>query len=90
MTHTPAPWSINEWLQKDSRISIGANGTPLIAYVPIRDVSVNEQKANAALIASAPDLLSALEYLRECIENVTEPAMSAVNAAISHAKGEFK
>jgi hypothetical protein len=50
---TKGEWSINEWTQPDDRISIGAVGTPLIAIVPSRDVSYNEQKANAKLIAAA-------------------------------------
>lgn len=34
------------------------------------------------------DLLSALEYLRDCIETGTDPAMERVNAAIRKARGE--
>ena len=63
MSHTPAPWSVNEWPQPDREISIGAVGTPLIAKVMMRDVSVNEHKANANLIAAAPELLEVLENL---------------------------
>ena len=61
---TPGPWSINEWPQAISDIAIGAVGTPLIAKVPLRDVSINEQKANAHLIAAAPELYEALEKIR--------------------------
>lgn len=95
--HTPAPWSINDFPQKDSRISIGAIGTPLIAYVPDRDVSVNEQKANARLIASAPELLDALgiamqfdEKLKEHIRRYEWGArfLDKSHAAIAKARGE--
>lgn len=58
--HTPGPWSINDWPQANTDIAIGAVGTPLIARIPLRHVSINEQKANARLIAAAPDLLAAL------------------------------
>jgi hypothetical protein len=61
--HTPGPWSINDWPQANTDIAIGAAGTPLIARVPLRDVSVNEQQANAALIAAAPELLEALKWM---------------------------
>jgi len=61
--HTPGPWTINFWTQKDDRISIGAIGTPLIAYVSSRDVSYNEHKDNANLIAAAPDMLSSLKEI---------------------------
>ncbi len=45
------------------------------------------QRANARLISAAPDLLTQLQYLRDCIESGHEPAMSAVNAAIAKATG---
>jgi hypothetical protein len=61
--HTPAPWSINDWPQANADIAIGAVGTPLIARVLLRDVSINEQQANAAMIAAAPDLLDALQKI---------------------------
>lgn len=50
--HTPEPWGINEWPQPDASIAIGAIGTPLIARVILRDVSINEQKANARRIVA--------------------------------------
>jgi hypothetical protein len=63
MPHSSGEWSINNWPQKDADIRIGAVGTPLIAIVPLRDVSINEQKDNAALIAAAPKLLAALQKI---------------------------
>lgn len=63
--HTPGPWSRNDWPQPDSSIAIGAAGTPLIAKVILRDVSINEQAANAALIAVAPKFLEALKRIAE-------------------------
>ena len=50
--YTKEPWSINEWPQPDSSIAIGATGTPLIARVLLRDVSINGQKANARRIVA--------------------------------------
>jgi len=66
--HTPGPWSINDWPQATTDIAIGAVGAPLIAKVPLRDVSLNEQKANASLIAAAPDLLEALKLAVSALE----------------------
>lgn len=58
---TPGPWSINNWPQAHSNISIGGPGTLIIAKVPLRDVSINEQAANAALISASQDMYEALE-----------------------------
>lgn len=66
--HTPGPWSVNDWPQATTDIAIGAVGTPLIAKVPLRDVSINEQKANARLIAAAPDLLGVIKTLVDACE----------------------
>ncbi len=59
--HTPGPWTVNAWPQRHDEIRIGAVGTPLICAIMVRDVSINEQKANARLIAAAPELLEALK-----------------------------
>lgn len=60
---TKGEWSINNWTQPDDTIAVGAVGTPLIARVHLRDVSINEQKANAKLITAAPRLLTMLNSL---------------------------
>ena len=70
--HTPGPWTINEWPQSDREISIGAIGTPLIAKAFQRDVSINEQKANARLIAAAPELLQCLINAKAAIEALSD------------------
>lgn len=61
--HTPGPWHIAKYSPSGSYTDIYANGTPLIAKVILRHVSINEQKANARLIAAAPDLLEACEAI---------------------------
>lgn len=63
-THTPGPWTINECPQDCTDIRIGAHGTPKIASVHLRDMSMLEQQANARLIAAAPELLAALQANR--------------------------
>ena len=52
MSHTKEPWGINNWTQPDTSIAIGANGTPLIARVILRDVSIDGQAANARRIVA--------------------------------------
>ena len=90
--HTPGLWSINEWPQATTDIAIGAIGTPLIAKVPLRDVSINEQKANARLIAAAPDLLAVVEELEESADYWSEydvplGIVDRLRAAIAKATG---
>ena len=58
--HTTGEWSINTWTQRDACIRIGAPGTPVIAELPLQFVSINEQKANADLVAAAPKMLEAM------------------------------
>ena len=88
--HTPGPWSINDWPQATTDIAIGAVGTPMIAKVSLRDVSINEQKANARLIAAAPELLEALntwlaQYSAEEYEDC--PEVVQTRAAIAKSTG---
>lgn len=56
--HTPAPWKICR--THKSNLEIWANGTPKIATVPDVFVSINEQNANAEIIALAPAMFNAL------------------------------
>ena len=58
MRHTPGQWHVDT-----ASFTIWAPGTPIVATVPLRDVSINEQKANAILIAKAPELLDVLSRL---------------------------
>ena len=63
-THTPGPWACTYTSNHahDYRLT-KPNGSPLPVNAPSNDRS--EQRANADLIASAPDLLAALEWLRD-------------------------
>lgn len=83
--HTPGPWSINNWPQPDSSIAIGATGTPLIARVQLRDVSINEHNANARLIAAAPELLEALSELADEVSDRFDLESPSTNPGIKHA-----
>jgi len=87
-THTPAPW----WIDDDAIIASGT-GDDYIAIAQglttSYDSGDNEITANLTLIAAAPDLLKALEYLyRESAANGmldVEPAMQQSAAAIAKA-----
>ncbi len=92
MTHTTGNWKIWPFHAKDNEIQIYADGTPLIAKVYFRDVSINEQLANAHLISAAPDLLEALETMVKAYEDNSQTyAMMAADLArhaIKKARGE--
>lgn len=96
--HTPGPWSVNSWHGGGISITIGATGTPLIATAHLRDVSVNQLKANALLISAAPELLAALQEIDNwlvCSAIATPEDMAqsfqhmqgVASAAIAKAKG---
>lgn len=90
--HTPGPWLINNWPQGDAEIRIGAAGTPRIATVHLRDVSINQQKANAHVIAASPQMLAALRSLLAYHdmpkdEAEYQNALRNARAAIAQAEG---
>ena len=85
--HTNGPWAVSPYNNITSR-----NGTiAKTEQMPGNDEA--EQKANAHLIASAPNLLSALieaiEYLETfaCHDEQGRSAIKSGNAAISKAEG---
>lgn len=86
MRHTPAPWIVVEEVAidyrpqqilgrgGDSRVAVCLDGGPKFA------VDKAEERANARLIAAAPDLLAACEFAMKVIEHgdfkngVTDPS----------------
>lgn len=83
--HTPGPWTINDWPQDTSDIRIGAVGTPRIASIHLRDVSINEQKANAQLIARSPEMFAALKVTLDALNRIPNHKLD-----ISYEYGEIK
>ena len=106
--HTPGPWKIE-------RLSIGSRGGsntcwmigPMDACIyddwrpRANGISEAENEANARLIAAAPDLLAALENIRDTIESCyiaggwvpldaeeMESIVEMATIAIAKAKGE--
>ena len=95
--HTPGPWHIFTTL----------NGVPIISSVrgavAVTRATENNaggiEKANARLIAAAPELLAALKYARTCIAYCRRrhpdaqkgdgiPAEVFIDAAIAKAEGK--
>lgn len=86
--HTELPWSINNWPQGDAEIRIGAKGTPRIATIHLRDVSINGQKANADFIVRAcnnyNNLLRVLKTIAEnCDLYETDPETGEILSTLA-------
>jgi hypothetical protein len=93
-THTPGPWSLNDFVfSKDKPIALPIGlGTNQRAFGLSYDMGKEESEANARLIASAPDLLSALVRLvgeaRAAGIIPQEDCIVQADAAIRKARGE--
>ena len=89
MTHTKGPWSVRMPTEFLNQAAI----EPCIGCVY---GAGEELQANANLIASAPELLEALNQTVQCLEDVAtlkggwawEEVVTEARAAISKAKGE--
>lgn len=92
--HTPGPWKWVELefcgkyhaLQDQSGVVICDDGSASGEYSPEIDVN----GANARLIAAAPELLEALEYMLETcpgIDNAGDEARKQARSAIAKARG---
>lgn len=86
--HTPGPWDCvpTSYHAHDYRL-IKPDKTPLPYRAEANDHS--EARANARLIAAAPDLLAALEVIAADSRWTSgDPTLLQVRAAIAKAKGE--
>lgn len=84
IAHTPGPWTIT----RGHNIK-GADGTHVAQILDNDNVMLDD---NARLIASAPDLLAALEFLLKTATQgygiKGDSAIDAAREAIAKAKGE--
>jgi hypothetical protein len=92
--HTPGPWKVRkEWhgdgqeVYPNRKVSIGQP-----SEVCVVSGIYGECKANARLIAAAPDLLEALQLAAEAMGGSTDPTLlgradKAAQAAIAKATG---
>lgn len=97
--HTPGPWSLKMTGWRTNPFAIYSPRRPgAVACVPSRtSVPLDEQDANAHLIAAAPDMLDALERAYQKLsfwmdddkwDHGDEKALELIWAAIAKAKGE--
>ena len=96
--HTPGPWRVTEPNGKGNGIKIeGPGDWPRLPEAWIGFLTRSEEQcANAYLIAAAPDLLEALEMVRDAdddckmdgLPTIPGPARAKIDAAIAKAKGQ--
>ena len=94
ITHTPGPWSLRMTGWQTNPAAIYSPRRPgAVACIPARtSVPLDEQSANAHLIAAAPDLLAALSNIilssdANCGDSLAN-AIEAARTAITKAKGQ--
>ena len=91
-THTPGPWSLRMTGWQTNPAAIYSPRRPgAVACIPARtSVPLDEQSANARLIAAAPDLLAALQWAVETADTEQYEAdwYAAARVAITKAKGQ--
>ena len=85
--HTKGPWKAVRTVAPKGWVIGREDGLYDIAIV--RDGSaLEDNQANARLIAAAPDLLEALEDVRHNVDSDEPEMWHRVNAAIAKARGE--
>lgn len=87
-THTPGLWIVNAGgdIVSTSPVNIIAS----VRFMDMDGVSPLPQRANAYLIAAAPELLEALEVAKICLKENRGPSMDEfkqIQGAIAKAKG---
>ena len=72
MSHTPGPWKWHgDWLESGAGgglstvLDIGDDGKPYGMHLPV--LQMDNPEFDKPLIAAAPDLLAALESVKECL-----------------------
>lgn len=77
MNHTPGPWNIREEGEAN-RYAILADNKWLITFLHNGEAMTEKQRANARLIAAAPDLLAVVQRLFHSVNGLSA-TFSAVN-----------
>lgn len=90
--HTPGPWNITDDEDNDDETIVIAATDGLTTYYGIADVRnwnkerAGEHKANANLIAAAPEMLQTLRFV---LERSGDPVIEqVVSTAIAKAEGK--
>ena len=96
MSHTKRAWRLNEnhtWKTNPFSVTVRGGGvhSATIANIPMRrTIPLHEQRANARLIAAAPELLDALYALLQDVGRASSlPGAVMARAAIDKATKEL-
>ena len=81
--HTPGPWRV---VQDPTNLSLQVYGQTLALFECWRRSDEQTELANARLVASAPELLEALEFVIRGVPDTWEGVQKA-HAAIAKATG---
>ena len=65
MTHTPGPWRVTEDLLNDFPAIVDAKGERVAVLPRVCPQNEPVKRANAGLMAAAPEMLEVLEWLLE-------------------------
>lgn len=84
--HTPGPWEVSK---DEGDVVVVSEDLPFIATVHTSALK-GTQKANARLIAAAPELLEALKHAEKWMEGwaSADPYIGYIRAAIAKAEGK--
>ncbi len=77
MGHTEGKWKIHKTNKSSCHIYVGSEGNEVI----LAAVQNQDFKANAHLIAAAPDLLAACEMMVSGLNNLNDDANDEIHAA---------
>ena len=91
MKHTPGPWKARGSQVTASCLAYSNSRPNQVCYVELDGTPDGEVKANAALIAAAPEMLEALKAVEKrvcCTEETCNDCGGIVRAAIAKAQGE--
>jgi hypothetical protein len=64
--HTPGPWTVNDQVAREDCLYIEAARVGVATVYSDNTPTVDESRANARLIAAAPDMLAALKREHGC------------------------
>jgi DNA-binding TFAR19-related protein (PDSD5 family) len=78
-THTAGPWVIGHSYTDEHAIRVGSDEDLCVAVVCALDPQSDEAQANAALVATAPELLAAVDNVIEWIETAGKIARERID-----------